>query len=80
MAERVEILELLGFPSLVAGLFGVLEVTQSDMRAGVFTKDFLLSLSRVASENLQTRVDVRASDRTPHSKGRHSTPSHVLEG
>lgn len=54
MAERVEGLTLLGFVASVVCFCGVLEVTQGDMRAGVFTMDLLYSLSRVASENLHT--------------------------
>lgn len=55
MAERTAVLTLLGFP-LSAGCFrGVLEATQEDIRAGVFTMDLLLSSSSCgASVNLQT--------------------------
>ncbi len=55
MEETVEVLTLLGFPPSVVCFCGVLEVTQSDMRAGVFTMDLLNSLSWVASENLHTK-------------------------
>lgn len=58
VAEKV-ILTFLGFPPSAA--CGVLVATQGDMRAGVFTKDFLCSLSRVASENLHTHAIVKAS-------------------
>lgn len=54
MAERTAVLTPLAF-ALSAGSFrGVLEATQEDMRAGVFTMDLLLSLSCVASLKLQT--------------------------
>lgn len=46
----------LGFPPSVVCFNGVLEVTQGDMRAGVFTMDLLYSLSWVASENLHTNT------------------------
>lgn len=45
VAEKGAVLTLLGFPPSVVGFCGVLEATQGDMRAGVFTKDFLYSLS-----------------------------------
>lgn len=45
MAEKVEVLTLLGFPPSAACFCGVLEVKQGDIRAGVFTMDLLYSLS-----------------------------------
>lgn len=45
MAEKVVVLTLLGFPPSAVCFSGVLEVTQGDMRAGVFTMDLLYSLS-----------------------------------
>lgn len=56
VAERVEVLTLLGFVAPVVCFCGVLKVTQGDMRAGVFTKDLLYLLSRVASEKLHTNT------------------------
>lgn len=53
MAERTAALTLLGFPLSTGCFRGVLEATQEDIRAGVFTMDVLLS-SCVASANLQT--------------------------
>lgn len=50
VAERTAVLTLLAFPLSA----GVLEATQEDMRAGVFTMDLLLPLSCVASVKLQT--------------------------
>lgn len=52
VAENDAVLTLLGFNPLAVGFCGVLEATQGDMRAGVFTSDLLYSLSWVASENL----------------------------
>lgn len=45
VAEKVGVFPLLGFPPSVVCFNGVLEVTQGDMRAGVFTMDLLYSLS-----------------------------------
>lgn len=52
VAEKDAVLTLLGFNPLAVCFWGVLEATQGDMRAGVFTSDLLYSLSWVASENL----------------------------
>lgn len=56
VAEKVVVLNLLGFPPAAACFCGVLEDTQEDMRAGVFTMDLLNSLSPVASENLHSNT------------------------
>lgn len=53
VAEKTAVLR---FPALAGCFRGVLEATQEDMRAGVFTTDLLFSLSCVASENLQTNT------------------------
>lgn len=45
VAENDAVLTLLGFNSLAVCFCGVLEATQGDMRAGVFTSDLLYSLS-----------------------------------
>lgn len=45
MAEKVEALPLVGCPPSAACFCGVLEVMESDLRAGVFTIDLLYSLS-----------------------------------
>jgi len=60
VAEQVESVTFLGFLPPAACFFGVLEITPRDARAGVFTKDLWLALSRVASVNLQTRAAVKA--------------------
>lgn len=54
MAERTAVLTPLAFPFSAGSFRGVLEATQEDMRAGVFTIDLLFSLSCVASVKLQT--------------------------
>lgn len=53
VAERTAVLTVLAFPLSASSFRGVLEATQEDMRAGVFTMDRLFSLSCVASVKLQ---------------------------
>lgn len=45
VTKRDGVLTVLGFPPSATCFCGVLEVTQGDMRAGVFTIDLLYSLS-----------------------------------
>lgn len=50
-----DVLTLVDFTTAV-GCWGVLEATQGEKRAGVFTKEVLWSFSRVPFENLHTSI------------------------
>lgn len=58
-ADEVAVFPLATFPLSAAGLSGVLEAMQDDIRAGVFTMDLLCSLSQVASEKLESNCNFR---------------------
>lgn len=80
MAERTAALTPLAFP-LPAGSFrGVLEATQEDMRAGVFTIDLLFSFSCVASVKLQTHkiMCYMGNARSPAGKKRSTHRTLIL--
>lgn len=68
MAERTAVLTPLAFPLSASSFRGVLEATQEDMRAGVFTMDLLFLLSCVASVKLQTNKSMGYVGNTSHKK------------
>lgn len=76
-AENPEVLTTAGFAASAVCFCGVLEVMQGDIRAGVFTRDLLNSLSSVASENRTLTLRV---ERTEGRNGPSSFPEGFLEG
>ena len=73
MAEKTAVLTLLRFPASAGCLRGVLEATQEDVRAGVFTADLSFSLTRGASENLQTKATMSSMVNMPVMPSRKTT-------